>query len=336
MEGHWLKHVNPRSAFIASLLVGLLIWAIAALVTYRNAHEARLEHARRWSASGDVICVHAPPDGALICTVASTPSGANNPYIEYDLRAQQEMAEWAFAVFLATLASIVVTLVGLIYVVRAYRLNAAATDHARVAAEAAVAQTKTAQDALAAERRPWVAVEDVRLVALKYDAINGALNFTVLISMRNTGHSPALNVHLSVGCTGDLDPSAPKRLQDDLRAREKSAPPISILADTLFPGSAARQQQWTVSISRGDFVKLLKAWRATFPDEAPKFLFLLPSVFGVVAYRSPHDAEVHTTGFCVTYMQDQGAFRFNPDNPDDLPDMSRLIGKTMFGGWDAD
>jgi len=41
----------------------------------------------------------------------------------YDLKAQQEMAEWAFAMLLATLATIAVTIIGVIYVARTLALS---------------------------------------------------------------------------------------------------------------------------------------------------------------------------------------------------------------------
>lgn len=337
----------------AVTLIGLTLLAAIAvswfwfgLRGYQHEHAKEREQAATYQTTNatqqiEATCAPVSRSRTTHC-VASVPiPDGSNPYAEHDLRAQQDMAEWAFAMFIATIAGVVVTIIGLIYVVRAYRLNAIATDHARKAAEAATEQAETAGKALAAERRPWVSVDDVRLVGFAFEPINRAINITTIIVLRNAGQSPALDVWISVGATGDADPNEPQRRQDKMRAEVKQRPKITHLAQTIFPNSPPRPSEYGVSISREELGQLFERWRKTFPEghaSRDGRVFIIPSLYGVVGYRSPYDDLVHTTCFIITYSRVGGkALSIDQHDPGNaLVGPGDLEGRIWFGGWDAD
>jgi hypothetical protein len=341
----WLR--NAAIGLIgASILTAFAAWGAWSLVEYQNDHTEKREKAAAYQTEhsakqGESLCVQIPGKRASACVTNPPDTDANAKYTEYDLRAQQDMAEWAFVMVLVGLAGLGATVAGLIYIIRAYNLNASATDYARIAAEAATQQTKIAQQTLAAERRPWVAIDDVGLISFFYEPVNGRIAFDTLVTLRNTGQSPALDVFLSLGATASMDPNEPKRLQDEMRAQIKRLERFPAGVETLFPGSPPRPHQHGVSIERDDFERLRERWRQTFPEgnssrEGP--MLTTPSIYGVVAYRSPYDSEVHTTCFIVNYsMKDGKAMRIDQQNPaNGLPTIDQIQGRQWINGWEAD
>lgn len=76
-------------------------------------------------------------------------SGDNDEYAKHDLRAQQEMSEWALAMLIVSVAGLAVTAVGLGYVILTFRQNVEAT-------RAATAQAKTAREHLERMETPFL------------------------------------------------------------------------------------------------------------------------------------------------------------------------------------
>lgn len=121
---------------------------------------------------------------------------------ERDLRAQRHMALWAMWMFIATAAGVIATGVGLLYVIRAYNLNAEATRHAATAAKAA---TESANSFVRAER-PHFMVDKIELSGVDLSAFRpvdpspaGVLGTVrrkrgpyVTVDMTNYGKSPAI------------------------------------------------------------------------------------------------------------------------------------------------
>lgn len=77
---------------------------------------------QQWKA----LCTPVTRNRPLSCVITPPDSQAETDRAEGDLRAQEQMANWALLMFFATIAGVVTTIIGLIYVVRAYLTNAMA------------------------------------------------------------------------------------------------------------------------------------------------------------------------------------------------------------------
>ncbi len=140
------------------------------------------------------------------------------------------MAEWAKWMFIVTGLGVLVTFVGVIYVIRAYQLNAEATNAATVAAKAAESSTVAFMHA----ERPHLMLESITMHGLG-DELGKAEMFlasmepqvvpAVMMVFRNFGKSPAMIENAVVKIiVGDL-PSVP-----DYTVRKKKTSRREIIA----------------------------------------------------------------------------------------------------------
>lgn len=111
-----------------------------------------------------------------------------------DLEAQEAMALWAKRTFYISLASSVVSLIGLIAIVYSLRLN----DDATIAAQHAVSEARRSNDI---QNRAWLSVscdvEDLRNDTTQQTRVDG-LYVNVVCSVKNHGNAPAIGVRLNV------------------------------------------------------------------------------------------------------------------------------------------
>jgi len=98
-----------------------------------------------------------------------------------DLEAQQEMALWAKRMFVAAVASILLSVVGIILIWTTFK---ATRDGNKIAKEAMIAQT-----------RPWVRFGMMEFLSTWQPT--GELDYSVRCKLENCGQSPALNVQAS-------------------------------------------------------------------------------------------------------------------------------------------
>ena len=125
LGGDWRLYGAIGGAVL--LACSLLVWGYQREhAQQRHAAAEDSQHAgpKKWKTE----CIGKP--GHLSCLAYAVEAESADKNAEYDLRAQQDMAEWAFAMFLVALAGLGATVAGLIYIVRAYRLNADATEAA--------------------------------------------------------------------------------------------------------------------------------------------------------------------------------------------------------------
>lgn len=108
----------------------------------------------------------------------------------YDLKAQQDMAEWGLGTMLITLLTFLVGIVGVIFVKKTLDQNSAATKAATSAAEAA----NEANRILRAEQRPWVTLRWT--VECEVEDRGRTCNIKWNYDFENMGNSPAHNVWL--------------------------------------------------------------------------------------------------------------------------------------------
>ena len=197
-----------------AIVAAIIVWSIAALA-YQHGRHAQGDEQAASHQTGDgeqqwkAFCLPVPITGASACVLQPPDSDAETERSKRDLRAQEEMADWALLMFFATFTGVAVTIIGLIYIVRAYRLNAAATDHARIAANAAVAQATAAEKTFAVSSRPYVLpipeVEfadrqevrlGVELVQMRYS-----------VTLANYGNGLARIISLKVSHSFGLEPT---------------------------------------------------------------------------------------------------------------------------------
>lgn len=203
------------------LLAVWLVFSIASCVNYKSEHRredryAAAQYAKQSAKEGETLCVEIPGKKARACTTQPSGPAPDAAYTQYDLNAQQDMAEWAYAMFLATVAGLIVTAVGLIYVVLAFRKNVEATNATKDAADAAKASADTAKESTGISRqmledveRPFLFAEPEQDLPL-FDKINKLIDkqppidvtkkksfpfdpkTTTYLSFANHGRSPAL------------------------------------------------------------------------------------------------------------------------------------------------
>lgn len=262
-----------------AFFISFAFFGAVTLTAYQERHADERVSAAEYQADnsakqGESLCVEVPRQRTHACVTEPPETNPDTEYTKSDLHAQQEMAEWAYAMFLATLAGVLITAVGLIYVVRAFRLNAEATEQARIAAKAASDQAKTASDAFTAERRPWLAVSVVSVGHTQ----NG--NFVLRLEVKNVGLGVAVNFRVIAPDEPWLRPSNSwtgqhlRRLQDAIDTARATSEHVGM---ALFP-QQPHTEDLVISYSGHDS----------------------QYVAGYVRYYSPADADpetVHITPF---------------------------------------
>ncbi len=149
-RGDW----RPYAAAGGLLGFALLVWSYVALDAYRSEHAKERQHSAAYSTK------NSPEQERQRCRVISRaghrdcdgytpdPEGTRKP-ADYDLRAQQDVAEWTFAAFLIGAFGLLLNVVGVVFVVVALKLNAEAT-------KAATETANTAKRQLEDLERPYL------------------------------------------------------------------------------------------------------------------------------------------------------------------------------------
>jgi hypothetical protein len=160
-------------------------------------------------------------------------------------------------------------------------------------------QSRTSHRQLEAEQRPWLALAGLRMTGpLTFDA-NGA-NIPIQYQLKNTGHSPAMQVWLEselyVESRFGLDARAERdRLCNKIVGQET---PSFNIGETIFPGDDFARQ-WNLQAPK------------SLIDESRKQLggvFAL-DVIACVAYRSSFSRDTYYTGLQVSLN------RFDKNHP---------------------
>lgn len=297
----WRSNLALGGLALAALV--LLVWGAWALANYQSEHRQQSEQASQYQASSargeaQATCVQQPRSRTYRCTADIPLAEARDPYAEHDLRAQQDMARWAFAVVLVSLGSLVLTALGVVLLWltlkatnRTLEEAEKTTGQAAIAATAAAAQAKTASDAFMAERRPWLTFEATELGEIDNKT---ALNIPVRIRIRNVGGSIATDVAFDFGYEVGIGHRDAEQSLSQMRAKAKVEDDFFRQERVLFP-----QQTWetggTLMINDGQV-------RAAYPGGGDDIRVIV-TIFGVARYKSLYDRDVHTTGFSVKLMR---------------------------------
>ncbi len=112
-----------------------------------------------------------------------------------DLHAQEEMALWAKYMSWATTATVFLTFIALVAIIRTLHHTRRAGDAAFDMVEEAKSTTKAAQDTINVmrdEQRPWVVIVPNEIVEITQDGDSCSTKFS--ICCRNVGKTPAIDV----------------------------------------------------------------------------------------------------------------------------------------------
>lgn len=118
---------------------------------------------------------------------------------KFDLKAQQDMALWAFGMLLVSMVGVIITAVGTIYIAATLKQTRSATSAANDSVEEARKATITAQEAVAVAREmgqyqvaSYLGIERCSLEYLGDDS------FKLQIIVQNTGQTPARDITVTV------------------------------------------------------------------------------------------------------------------------------------------
>lgn len=122
-----LNLVVSRPLLITIAFVCFIIIVIVAIATWREVQVYRLEHAEQRQAVTQNeaetaneylrICRQNRGSGFLAlldCAINSFDANRNSQRAKYDLEAQQDMAEWAFALLLVSIPGVAISIAGLV------------------------------------------------------------------------------------------------------------------------------------------------------------------------------------------------------------------------------
>ncbi len=122
LRSNWLRYVVVGA--VAGIAVGWLVqWGARSFEAYRFQHSNERIQAAKYEYEGakDYVegCLHgvAPSfDKGVACLAEGIEANREAKRSEYDLRAQQDMAEWAYAMFLVTGGGTAIAIFGIVLV----------------------------------------------------------------------------------------------------------------------------------------------------------------------------------------------------------------------------
>ncbi|MDZ4690230.1 hypothetical protein [Terricaulis sp.] len=216
-------------------LLGLAAFAAAittagflALFAYESGHRSERQQASeyqeiRTSREVAATCVQDSRTRTSRCTANIPITDLHDPYAEHDLRAQQDMARWAFAIVLVSIGTLGLTGVGVLLL---WWTLESTRDAVKAAGDANVGFADHSKN----ELRPYVFLDSLGFEYLwdKNDE-SKITHYRITLIWKNSGQTPAHRVHcwINVGliATG-LDPASLDFPDWGLQIREGSARPI--------------------------------------------------------------------------------------------------------------
>lgn len=194
---------------------------------YQEEHADQRDEAAKYEARAskegvETWCLEVARPKSRHCVTKNLVADGGTKYAEHDLEAQQDMAEWAYALFLSSIAGIVISGLGLGFVGIGLFQNAHANRQAR--------------EFFIAERRAWLNVTPAANNAWSLE--DGVGRFSVNLVATNIGLSPALHVYFHIPASGQAAFTG-----DDLAqfrtsiARHKQSRQGETVGPTIFPGT---------------------------------------------------------------------------------------------------
>jgi len=202
-----LKQV-ARHGGVSALLGAAFVFAVVGGVSLNRQQS---EHAEQYNrATGEepedppqqiqAECVQVPRTSRTTCIIDAPIPQPDERTATADLKAQQEMADWALAMFFATGVGVLVTFAGVIYVAmtlhetrRMSAEAAKATAASETAAAAAVAANTGFVESSKRELRAYVHVAKAEILDVKAGSYPQHL-----LQIQNAGQTPAYNLQVAI------------------------------------------------------------------------------------------------------------------------------------------
>lgn len=231
MSGRYRRLYGPIGG--AALLVFALI-GLGLAIGYRYQHADNRDQAAEDSANAGpkkfiAECAPVPKPGAPPCVMyAEEPEGADE-YAKQDLKAQQDMAEWAFAMFWASMAGVAITFVGVLYVAATLNETRNATAAAQTAANAAHDANAGFQSASRRELRAYVSHADMVCDPVPMQDEGGRITgYNVGILWKNNGTTPGRRVRVKTNVATLRDQLPPNFEFEDHTPTTTESPSLAI------------------------------------------------------------------------------------------------------------
>lgn len=174
-------------AAIAALAWSAMLWQMSANEAKRTMRAEHKAASYAQDTENRILNACRATDRAAFvrCATKEIDTSHENQRAEYDLSAQQDMAEWAKWMLLAGLLTLIVTGIGVWFVRETLRATLKAVQDTSEATDAMVKQNKLTEES----QRAWLIINDIKVltVARKGDGIHVSLSWSVI----NTGQTPA-------------------------------------------------------------------------------------------------------------------------------------------------
>lgn len=183
-RGDWRTNASIVGGVIAVFVVAVAVTA-SAVSSYRQQHvdeRADASNPKEGAAHQNAIlyCRALPSEEQVRCAKEYVETEKANARAEYDLRAQQEMSEWALGVLFISAFGLFFSACGLAALVWTFR-----------------EQRKLTQN----QSRAYPEIVEAGLRADGIDITTGIAHYRIDIQIRNNGETPALNVRLQLEMT---------------------------------------------------------------------------------------------------------------------------------------
>ncbi|MDP3368651.1 MAG: hypothetical protein Q8M32_02245 [Brevundimonas sp.] len=223
------------------------------------------------------------------CVAKEIEAAREDQRAEYDLSAQNRMAEWALWMMIVAAVTTALTAVALWFIKGTLDATREAVREAKRGSNAAVTMAAASHDRFIAERRPWMAQRKIEPVEPMEH-----MEFAFKVHFQNLGASPAFDV--AVVFTMDVDDYSFSRIETAYEKFLRIEMAAHKGGEVVFPGDdhiVTKHMQF----SRRALKKRDETWSRR-KRSAPK---LTPRVFYAVLYRSPIKGKdgsraVHHTG----------------------------------------
>ena len=190
----WISFGKAAGALAGAFLAIWAVWSISAYQTQRTleAEHYAQDRAERTPDDMEKACANLDAAALVECVAGQIEASREDQRAEYDLSAQERMAEWALWLMGISAGTMALTGAALWYV--------------KLTLEATVAANNLLKDAAAHEHRPWldVSIEPPRFHVPPSGDVRLAADF--MIVLKNEGTTPAIDISLAwkvIGKKGD-------------------------------------------------------------------------------------------------------------------------------------
>lgn len=309
----WIAGIALGLAILVFSGIGIFV-SVDLLHDYQDRHEEQRDKAAYADGSAVKKYFECTNRGGmpLGCAIHSVTSDGEQERAKYDLNAQQDMAEWAFALLLVSIASIALSVLGLVAIVWSLALNRTATEAAVGAAEQSKRANDFAEDSnrisrenAEADRRPWMQVAFGLPNGIKRK--KDGIGVDIVPVVRNIGKSVAYDVWVEAhavlpgeGIMGNITTQFCTNWVDVSNRRSGLRGPVPN-GKVLFPDEHD---------APGKFPQIIKGEGLHGVNIDDPDAFILPHVFVICTYRTAATAKelrVTAKSFMITRVDNNGA-----------------------------